>query len=299
MTPTRRAFLESATGLAAAGLSSASPEAALPAIRLGKFEVSRLVLGSNPLAGASHFNGILDQLMREWMTPERVMEILKRCEQAGYRAWQLHTDPKLLDCLKQYKAEGGKMHAFSLSDYKDPKGSVADLAKTGLIGIVHHGERTDVNLREGKMDEVNEFIKTVHDAGLLAGVSMHNPAALDHIEGKGWQADFYMTCVYRRSRNPEEQRAEFNEATVGEPYFEKDPERMCKMIRQAKKPCFAFKILAAGRNIKTPQAVEGAFRFMYQNIKPQDGVIIGMFPRFKDEIAQNAALARKYGVVKT
>jgi hypothetical protein len=149
------------------------------------------------------------------------------------------------------------------------------------------------------MDEVNEFIKTVHDAGLLAGVSMHNPAALDHIEGKGWQADFYMTCVYRRSRNPEEQRAEFNEATVGEPYFEKDPERMCKMIRQAKKPCFAFKILAAGRNIKTPQAVEGAFRFMYQNIKPQDGVIIGMFPRFKDEIAQNAALARKYGVVKT
>ena len=38
---------------------------------------------------------------------------------------------------------------------------------------------------------------------------------------------------------------------MGEPYFEKDPERMCKMIRQVKKPCFAFKILAAGRNIKT------------------------------------------------
>jgi hypothetical protein len=298
MTPTRRTFLTSAAAVAAAGAAPATPEAALPAIRLGKYEVSRLVLGSNPLAGASHFNGILDALMREWMTPERVMEVLWRCEHAGYTGWQLHTDEKLLNCLKQYKAEGGKMHAFSLSDYKDPKGSVADLAKAGLIGIVHHGERSDVNFREGKMDEVNDFIKAVHDAGLLAGVSMHNPSVLDHIEGKGWQADFYMTCVYRRSRTPEETRAEFKEATVGEPYFEKDPERMCKMIRQAKKPCFAFKILAAGRNIKSPAAIEGAFRFMYENIKPQDGVIIGMFPRFKDEIKQNAAMARKYGVVK-
>jgi hypothetical protein len=107
-----------------------------------------------------------------------------------------------------------------------------------------------------------------------------------------------MTCLYRRNRLAYEQRAEFREATVGDPFVEKDPERMCKMIRQTRKPCFAFKILAAGRNIKTPQAVDGAFRFVYENIKPQDGVVIGMFPRFQDEIAQNAELARKYGTAK-
>jgi hypothetical protein len=295
MPETRRSFLTAAAGLAAAGLGSASGEAALPTLRLGKFELSRLVLGSNPLAGASHFNPILDQVMREWNTPEKVMEILKRCDQAGYRGWQLHTDPKLLDCLKRYKAEGGKMHAFTLSDFKDPKGSVAELAKSGVMAIVHHGEKTDVAFREHKMDDINDFIKATHDAGLLAGVSMHNPAVIDHIDGKGWEPDFYMTCIYRRSRTPDEQRAEYGEAMVGEPYYEKDPERMCKMIRQTKRPCFAFKILAAGRNIKTPKAVDGAFKFVYENIKPVDGVIIGMFPRFRDEIAENAGLARKYG----
>ena len=144
------------------------------------------------------------------------------------------------------------------------------------------------------MDDINDFIKATHDAGLLAGVSMHNPAVIDLIDGKGWEPDFYMTCIYRRSRTPDEQRAEYGEAMVGEPYYEKDPERMCKMIRQTKRPCFAFKILAAGRNIKTPKAVDGAFKFVYDNIKPTDGVIIGMFPRFRDEIAENAALARKY-----
>ena len=41
--------------------------------------------------------------------------------------------------------------------------------------------------------------------------------------------------------------------------------------------------------------MDGAFKFIYENIKPTDGVIIGMFPRFKDEIAENAGLARKYG----
>jgi len=104
-----------------------------------------------------------------------------------------------------------------------------------------------------------------------------------------------MACLYRRSRSPEEVRAEFGETTVGEPYFEKDPERMCKAIRQTRKPCLAFKVLAAGRATRTPQAVEDAFRFAFSNIKPQDCVIVGIYPRFKDEIAQNAELARRYG----
>ena len=145
------------------------------------------------------------------------------------------------------------------------------------------------------MDKIHDFLKAVHDAGLMAGISMHNPAVLDFVENKGWDVDFYMTCMYRRNRLPEEQRAEFGEAVVGEPYFEKDPERMCKLIRQTKKTCFAFKILAAGRNIKSKAAIEQAFKFVFDNIKPQDGVIVGMFPRFKDEIAENAALVRRYG----
>ena len=193
MTESRRRFLTSAAGMAAAaGLSAATTEAGLPlpAIRLGKYEVSRLVLGSNPLAGFSHFNPILDQVMREWMTPERVMDILWRCDKAGYRTWQISPDPKVLECLKQYKAEGGKMNVFSLSSVNDPKSSIAGLVKAGVFGIVHHGERTDVNLREGKMDDVNDFLKAVHDAGLLAGVSMHNPAVLDFVEGKGCECRF-------------------------------------------------------------------------------------------------------------
>ena len=92
----------------------------------------------------------------------------------------------------------------------------------------------------------------------MVGVSTHNPAVVDTVESENWDVDYYQTCLYRVSRTAEEARKEYGEAPVGEIYMEKDPERMCKMIRQTKKTCFAFKILAAGRNIKSKAAVEGA-----------------------------------------
>ncbi len=38
---------------------------------------------------------------------------------------------------------------------------------------------------------------------------------------------------------------------------------------------------------------ERAFRFALANIKPQDAVIVGIYPRFKDEIAENVGLVRR------
>ena len=295
MSETRRSFLSTAAGVALAGPGSGAAEAALPTVRLGEHDLSRLILGSNPFSGGSHFNPILNQHMKEWNTPERVLELLKRSEGAGIRTWQLHIDPKLLDCLKQYRADGGKMNCFILSDTRDPEASIASVLKHSPIGIAHHGEHSDVLFRTNKMESIGDFVKEVRDSGVLAGVSKHNPAVIDYVESKGWPVDFFMACVYRRSRTAEEVRAEFNEATVGEPYFEKDPERMCKVIRQTKKTCFAFKILAAGRAIRSAQTVEAAFRFVFENIKPQDCVIVGMYPRFQDEITLNAGLTRKLG----
>jgi hypothetical protein len=54
-------------------------------------------------------------------------------------------------------------------------------------------------------------------------------------------------------------------------------------MRATAKPCFAFKILAAGRVTN----VEQAFRTAYESIKPNDGVFIGLYPAAKDEVFEN------------
>ena len=69
--------------------------------------------------------------------------------------------------------------------------------------------------------------------------------------------------------------------------YARDPEVMTEVVRQVDKPCLGFKILAAGRKCGRPESVREAFRFAFEHIKPTDGVIVGMYPRFEDEISAN------------
>ena len=55
--------------------------------------------------------------------------------------------------------------------------------------------------------------------------------------------------------------------------------------------CFAFKILAAGRI--PDRGIEPAFRTAFESIKPTDGVYVGMFPKFKDEVRENAEIVHR------
>jgi hypothetical protein len=61
---------------------------------------------------------------------------------------------------------------------------------------------------------------------------------------------------------------------------------MYKVLRQTTKPCFAYKILAAGR--VADGDLDQAFRTAFESIKPGDGIFVGMFPRTKDEVRENA-----------
>ena len=69
---------------------------------------------------------------------------------------------------------------------------------------------------------------------------------------------------------------------------------MTAAIKQVSKPCLAFKILGAGRLCWSPPQVDQAFKFAFANIKKTDGVIVGMYPRFTDEIADDVRLTLKY-----
>jgi hypothetical protein len=290
----RRSFLQSA---AAGALAPAAMSAApiLPTVRFGKTDITRLIVGSNPFYGYAHFNNILAATMNEWYTQDKRIEVLKACERAGINTWQLHYNDQPIADFKRYRAEGGKMNLVLLADFelmKNPK-LLPEVAKLGPLGIGHHGNRTDERFRTGQKHLVKDFLKAVRDCGVMVGLSAHNPAVFDTVESEGWDIDYYQTCMYRVSRTVEEARAQFGEAPVGEIYMEKDPERMCRMIRATKKPCLAFKVFGAGRTVNTTQQVEASLRFALTNIKPTDAIIVGMFPKYKDEISENTALVRK------
>lgn len=262
----------------------------IPTVDFHGTRITRLLIGSNPLYGYSHFNSILDRTMKDWMTGENRVRTLHRAEAAGINTWQVHYNDPTIEDLKRYRDEGGRMNWLLLGDFAlmtDWK-LIREMAKLKPLGIAHHGNRTDTRFRNGEMHLVHDFVKAVRDAGVPGGVSMHNPRVLAYIEERGWNVDFYMTCLYHVSRTREETRAEFGEAPLGEAFMEGDPARMTAMVRKTQKPCFAFKILGAGRAIGNAKALDEAFAFAYSNIKPSDAMIVGMFPKYKDEMRENA-----------
>ncbi len=289
-TGTRRALLQSA---AAGGVALAADTAdRLPTVRFGKYEVTRLIVGSNPFYGFGHSVPVLDQVMLEWNTPERVCQTLHACEQNGINTYQGNARERAVADLRRYRAEGGRMQVISLVA-GDVVAQVVEQVKP--IAIAHHGENTDRLFREGKIEEVHAFTKRVRQAGVMVGVSTHQPQNIARIEDLGWDVDFYMGCVYNRTRTPEELKALLGDVPepAAEVYLRGDPARMYQTMRQTKRSCLAFKILAAGRVASSYQEVQQAFRTAFESIKPQDCVIVGMFPKFRDQVTENAGHVRR------
>ncbi|MHC4511896.1 MAG: hypothetical protein ACYTAO_23615, partial [Planctomycetota bacterium] len=85
---------------------------------------------------------------------------------------------------------------------------------------------------------------------------------------------------------------------VGYSFFASDPTAMTEVVRQVDQPCLGFKILAAGRMCARGQKVEAAFKFAFEHLKPTDGVIVGMYPRYQDQIAFNAGYTRKFAATR-
>lgn len=274
-----------------------SPAPLLPTINLGEHRISRLIAGSNPISGYSYMGPILDRHMKEYFTPRRIVEFLLKCEQEGINTHQFSRPEEMSAVFRELRDRGSKMKFICLHaggpEKAPPEKVVRD---TQPIAIVHHGGVTDRLFREGKSSQVLDFVKRVHDAGVLAGVSAHNPDCIKRIADEGWPVDFFMTCFYylTRTREELEKMPPVVTAEVSYSFFTSDPMTMTKVARQVDQPCLGFKILAAGRMCNHKEKVETAFKFAFEHLKPTDGVIVGMYPRYQDQIRQNAGYTRKF-----
>jgi hypothetical protein len=303
---TRRSFLQavagSAAGVALGGGRAAGGEEAhgsasklLATVPLGKHRVTRLILGGNPIYGFSHFNRLYDQHLRDYHTPERVLELLRACEAAGINAWQNSYAPRTLEDVERCRAAGIDFHWLLLGkpDWAERPGVIEEAAKLGPIGIAPHGSLAERLHRAGRITELKDLLKRIRDAGVLVGLSAHNPETILLAEEEGWDADYYMCCLYYLTRPREEFARILGETPIGEIYLPSDRRRMLEVVRAMKKPCLVYKVLAAGRLDLSPAGVRRTFEETLAAIKPSDAMIAGMFQELGDQVGRNAAMVRE------
>jgi hypothetical protein len=303
----RRHFLKTsgAASLAGAVALGQGPEFAaaaapadplLPTIKLGPHAVTRLIIGGNPIYGHSHFNRILSETMVAWHTPERVVELIRHAEAKGINTWQNSYTERTLSDLDRYRETGGKMHWLCLGkpDWDQNPERINDAAKRKPIGIAPHGALAERLHRANKLDVLTGLLKRIRDTGVLVGLSAHDPRVIELAEEKGWDVDYYMCCLYYLTRPREEfQKLLGPDLPLGEIYLPGDPPRMFKVIRSTRKPCLAYKILAAGRRVESPAQVRQSFETALGQIKPTDAVIVGMWQQWGDQVGENAKTVRE------
>ena len=279
----------------------------MPQVPLGPHTISRLICGGNPTNGGSHMSPFIDREMYQFFTPERILGLLNDCEREGINVWQTcptQRFPNNLEIYRRHREVGGKLHYISIATHMRNRGqpgesdSIDQIAAAGATGIAHWGSFTDRAWRSGDIDQVEDYLKKVRDAGLLAGLSTHKPEVIDYAESKGWDLDFYMTCAYQPERTVEEVEGLLGHVPAPgngrEVYLVDDPPRMYKMVQQTSRTCLVFKILAAGRRCRNQEMVEEAFKDTFSQIKAKDAVIVGMYPKFEDQARLNAEYVKKF-----
>jgi hypothetical protein len=273
-------------GAAAAAMRSAGGAeggkqagAKLPAIRLGKLKVSRLILGSNPFFGFAHRGGKkLADAMRAYYTDERIMAVLDEAAALGVTAVAAPPYGRWIKLFGQYLEKGGKCRIWIAQPDPDPRQmrrAITASAKGGAKAIFIQGGRADEQFARKGFDTLRGWLDLIHSLGRPAGLASHRPDTHCEYERREMPADFYYQCFFQ---------------PVGGQYKMPQRDLAVAAIRKIeKKPVIGYKILAAGRI----PAKEG-FAFAFQHLRPKDGVCVGIYPPENAKmLAQDAALTAK------
>jgi hypothetical protein len=224
-----------------------------------------------------------------------IQALWDECWASGINTCQSRGDRHQMRAYLEHRLGGGQMQwiAQTASEFRNIAANVREIARYEPIAIYHHGTHTDNCWHAGEIEQVADVVKAIKDQHLPAGIGTHIPQVIEYAESRGWETDFYMGCFYNLARGYKSAPATDQDAYAKDRYPAEDPPRMTRTLRSVAKPCLGFKILAASRNCRTPAATRGAFQFAFDNLKPADAVVVGMFQKHTNQVAQNARLVRE------
>jgi len=296
---TRRGFLKETAilGAAAAAMRAADGAAApaspaptekgkppaggsaikLPTIKLGKLEVSRLLLGSNPFWGYAHRDGGLGKKMRDYFTDERIVEVLEAAAEQGITTVVSPPEKRWVTLFNRYLKKGGKLRIWIAQPHNKPevfKEEITFAAKGGAKGMFVQGARADAQFARGEegLKTLTEWLKHIRSFGVAAGIASHRPDTHPVYEKRKLPVDFFFQCFFQPDK-----------------YLSAHRDEAVATLKKLRKPVVGYKVLAAGR-----LPAKEAFAFAFRHLRAKDGVCVGIYPPEKpDMIEEDAGLTRK------
>ena len=284
----RRTFLEGTLAVSAGlgavsagGMTTASESidhavADFPQRKLGKYDVSRLIIGANQFTGYPHAEPLkyAKELFAAYFTEEKIVETLAIGYAHGINTHITLTDATCVKYLKRFEKETGKrLQWIAQSNWFSPKPSgrkdalryIKLAADNGAIACFLHGAACDGLVRERNLSDMESYLDAIRKHGMLAGMAGHLNETVNVPIKAGITPDFIMKTL--------------NTAD----YACSEPDKTKTMMAGIDIPWIAYKVLAAGR-------VEPEAGFRYAIEAGADFLNVGMFDF---QVAENAELIQK------
>ncbi len=255
------------------------PALALPAIHLGSLEVSRLILGTNPVNGFSHQSDARSRAMVEWFTIERIFDLLREAERCGITAVIARADQFVMRLFAEYWRAGGRIRwiAQSAPEWADHAYNIRTAIDAGAGAAFVHGGVVDRAFMDGQPEKIFALIASVRAAGVPVGAAAHNPEHLLRLQALGAPCDFYLPCLYNLTGYMGKKAIDPNEF-----FSHEDRPIALAAAARLQTPCILYKILGAGR-----LTLEQALIDVAPALRPGDGVLVGMFPPDGDDLVRD------------
>jgi len=246
----------------------------IPKGKIGKLEISRLIIGGNLLNGFAHARDLIyvNKLVKAYHTNERVMMTLQLAERCGINT--LMAIPGNLPFIKLYRREtGGKIQFISDCGWGDFVEGAKISIDSGADACYCQGGTTDRLVQEGDFDTIARGIELIRKNGLPAGIGAHLLESVQACVKAGIRPDFWVKTLHEHSYwsvQVDNDLKNTLDKDFKDNVFCFDPQETIDFMNQLEEPWIAFKVLAAGAIMP-----EKGFPYAFNN--GADFICVGMY----------------------
>ena len=241
-----------------------------PRTNVGGLSLSRLIIGTNWLAGYSHRSSSADNMIKaRHSSPETIVPMLDVFLSHGVDTIMapFGMTPTIYEAVKIAEEKNGKemimvdTPVINVDDNgtarREAEATIKECAARGAkVCLIHHYSAEQlVNKNRRAIERIDDYTKMIRDAGMIPGLSAHMPELVLFSDENGYDVETYIQ-IYN---------------CMGF-LMQVEIEAVAAIIRGARHPVMTIKPLAAGRT--TPFV---GLNFSWATIRDCDMVTLGCF----------------------
>lgn len=251
-------------------------------VKIGNLSFGKVICGSNPFYGHSHFSGARDAEYSTRFNDQAVEQVIQRCLDLGVNAVESCANERIISQLTRLNVTNSQAVHFigstridETSDMKSHQQKLSFLIDNKADVCVIHAQYVDRPRKTDSIGGLARLIEKIHDAGLLAAISTHQVDTVELCEKQNYGVDTYLFPL--------------NLSGFVYPGYEGNEtvHDRIRTVQETPKPFILIKTLGAGR-IPPDEALQ----FVADNAKPNDLISMGFGT--VEEAEESIQLIEKY-----